>query len=301
MEGESMVFEGSMKKIDPQAKASVESLSQLVTDGYHVLFDSERYNGFIVNKDGKSWRFPETNGLYTYTRREDEANHHWLDDNGLALLWGQKRRVTILKELYGLEEDKPSAYLLDREERLYEMIQQDLIFGNPTDWVEDMIGRVRFGMNQAKQIAFVGGPITVDNMPPRILDKIYNGVNEAYTGGARMFFSHQDIHPRMIAGINYGYPSEFEGMGPEDPKDRLNIPDPFEIMEEAERLAANIPDAQASRVDSINNNLMSTGYSAMQESVEKSKEGFTKRQVERATRARSGYHMAGAPDMKVFK
>src|SRR5210317_2001293 len=46
---------------------------------------------------------------------------------------------------------------------------------------------------------------------------------------------------------------------------------------------------------------MSTGYSAMQESVEKNKEGFTKRQVEHATRARSGYHMAGAPDMKVFK
>src|SRR6056300_1919923 len=192
----------------------------------------------------------------------------------------------ILKELYGLEEDKPSAYLLDREERLYEMIQQDLLFGNPTDWVEGMIGRVRFGMNQAKQIAFVGGPITVDNMP-RILDKIYNGVNEAYTGGARMFFTHQNIHPRIQAGINYGYPSEFEGMGPEDPKDRLNIPDPFEIMEEAERLAANVPDAQANRGDSINNNLMSTGYSAMQESVEKNKEGFTKRQVERATHSRT--------------
>src|SRR6056300_1437392 len=152
MEGESMVFEGSMKKIDPQAKASVESLSQLVTDGYHVLFDSERYNGFIVNKDGKSWRFPETNGLYTFTRRENEAEYHWTDDKGLALWWGQKRRVMVVKDLYALEQDKASAYLLDREDRLYKMIEHDLTVGNPSNWVEDMIGPVRSGRSQMNRI-----------------------------------------------------------------------------------------------------------------------------------------------------
>src|SRR6056300_1475608 len=42
------------------------------------------------------------------------------------------------------------------------------------------------------------------------------------------------------------------------------------------------------------------GYCALQ-SVEKNKEGYTKRQVERANVARSGYHMMGAPDPKLFK
>src|SRR6056300_1607942 len=139
----------------------------------------------------------------TFTWRENEAEYHWTDDKGLAIWWGQKRRVMVLKELYALEQDKASAYLLDRENHLYEMIEHDLTVGNPSNWVEDMIGRVRSGMSQNEQ-----------------------------------------------------------------------------------------------KGDSINNNLMSTGYSAMQESVEKNKEGFTKRQVECANRARSGYHMAGAPDMK---
>lgn len=52
--------------------------------------------------------------------------------------------------------------------------------------------------------------------------------------------------------------------------------------------------------NSNNNNDSSTGYSAVQ-SVLKNKEGFTKKQVELANRARSAYHMAGAPDMKTFK
>ena len=42
------------------------------------------------------------------------------------------------------------------------------------------------------------------------------------------------------------------------------------------------------------------GYCALQ-SVEKNKEGYTKRQVERANIAQSGYHMMGAPDPKLFK
>ena len=52
--------------------------------------------------------------------------------------------------------------------------------------------------------------------------------------------------------------------------------------------------------NSFNNNTESTGYCAVQ-SVMKNKEGFTKRQVEQANKARSGYHMAGAPDLKAFK
>ena len=42
------------------------------------------------------------------------------------------------------------------------------------------------------------------------------------------------------------------------------------------------------------------GYSALQ-TVDKNKEGFTKKQVKRAEIARSGYHMLGAIDPKLFK
>src|SRR6056300_1853974 len=85
--------------------------------------------------------------MYTFTRRENEAEYHWTDDKGLALWWGQKRRVMVLKELYALEQDKASAYLLDRENHLYEMIEHDLTVGNPSNWVEDMIGRVSISNN----------------------------------------------------------------------------------------------------------------------------------------------------------
>lgn len=67
-EGMSEYFPGSMKKIDTKAKASVESLSGLIKDGYDVIFDSRKLNGFIVQKEGTVWLFKEQGGLYMYAR-----------------------------------------------------------------------------------------------------------------------------------------------------------------------------------------------------------------------------------------
>ena len=53
--------------------------------------------------------------------------------------------------------------------------------------------------------------------------------------------------------------------------------------------------------DNVNsNNNVSFGY-CMVQTVAENMEGFTKKQVKRATEARSAYHMAGAPDMKTFQ
>ena len=83
------------------------------------------------------------------------------------------------------------------------------------------------------------------------------------------------------------------------------MPDPFDLISEWEseventiRERKNV--GQNNNLYTINNNDDSTGYCAVQ-SVLKNKEGFTKKQVERANCARSGYFAAGAPDMKAFK
>ena len=73
-EGESKIFEGSMEKIDYDAKASVRSLSQMVQEGWTILMDTRLANGFIVEKDGIVRRFMEYNGLYMLVPEDEDLN-----------------------------------------------------------------------------------------------------------------------------------------------------------------------------------------------------------------------------------
>ena len=46
------------------------------------------------------------------------------------------------------------------------MLYNDIQYGNPTDWIKDMVRRLRFGMNVRKQKQHVGSDkIDSTNMP----------------------------------------------------------------------------------------------------------------------------------------
>ena len=64
--GESRLFNASMGKVDPKATHSVESLSQLYNEGWHIYMDTRLWNGISIHKGHEVIRFPEKNGLYTY-------------------------------------------------------------------------------------------------------------------------------------------------------------------------------------------------------------------------------------------
>ena len=69
-----------------------------------------------------------------------------------------------------------------------------------------------------------------------------------------------------------------------------------QVMQEEKNLH-NDGDIQMHVIPNLDENF--DGYCALQ-SVEKNKEGFTKRQVQQADVARSVYHILGAPDSKLF-
>jgi len=301
IEGESSIFPGEMTKIDLDARTSVESLSQLVADGYDVLFDSCKNNAFIVRKNGCRWVFPHIDGLYTYDPSMSNEHRDWYDDEGQLLLWDQFQRVKVLEELYQLESDEHTRYTLQREKTLLDMIEKDLLLGNPTNEVIDMTDRYRFGTSRERQEKFVGGEITKFNMA-KILNKLYGGISANYRGGIRDIFTHNRLTPQHKALTRYGYPGDFHDTKP--PAERLNLRDPFTIMDEMER---DMKRARTERLASEglaepnvdNDNSSVSGYCAVQ-TVKKNMEGFTKKQVDRANKARSGYHAVGAPDMKAF-
>ena len=81
-------------------------------------------------------------------------------------------------------------------------------------------------------------------------------------------------------------------------QDDPNIP--ITLVSRGGALRRRLPTDQVSGPNHSNNNNTLSGYSGLQ-TVAKNKEGFTDRQVEAANQARSGYHMAGAPDIEKFK
>ena len=301
MEGESKTFPGSMKKIDLEAKTSVESLSQMVEEGYNVLFDSTKMNAFVVRKDGKRWVFPERDGLYTYDPLENHNGiYEWCDSVAHKMIFNQERRVDLLKELYEIEPDEHCKQLLGRESELLEMIHRDTVeHDNPSEDVADMVDRFRFGRSQRRQEELVGGRVTEANMH-KVLERMYGGVPKTYRGGIADIFDHSSLSEEHRAMAKYGTPSEYD-VG-EPPFDTMKLRDPFQIMDDIEEeMKKHREERLAKSRDFLDNDSMSTtGYCAMQ-TVEKNKEGFTKKQVERANRARSGYHAVGAPDLKAFK
>jgi hypothetical protein len=130
-EGESKIFEGSMEKIDYDAKASVRSLSQMVQEGWTILMDTRLANGFIVEKDGIVRRFMENNGLYMLVLEDEDLNEAWNDQLGRKLVWDQLRIVNALETLNEVQaDDRATEYLLDRETKLLNMIKKDLQNGN---------------------------------------------------------------------------------------------------------------------------------------------------------------------------
>ncbi|CAJ1933988.1 unnamed protein product [Cylindrotheca closterium] len=63
-EGIDKVFD-SVCKLDTRASDNVNSLSNMVQDGFDVFMDTKRENSFFVTKNGTTWRFGHRNGLYT--------------------------------------------------------------------------------------------------------------------------------------------------------------------------------------------------------------------------------------------
>ena len=85
-----MIFPGSMKKIDLEVLANVESVSQLVKVGYRVHFDSKREDAFHRYGDGQRWKFRENQGIYTLMP-DMPHSHQWEKDithmEASKLLW----------------------------------------------------------------------------------------------------------------------------------------------------------------------------------------------------------------------
>ncbi|CAJ1933840.1 unnamed protein product, partial [Cylindrotheca closterium] len=63
-EGIDNIFD-SVCKLDTQASDNVNSLSNMVKDGFDVLMDTKRENSFFVTRNGTTWRFGHRDGLYT--------------------------------------------------------------------------------------------------------------------------------------------------------------------------------------------------------------------------------------------
>ncbi|CAJ1945714.1 unnamed protein product [Cylindrotheca closterium] len=63
-EGIDKVFD-SVCKLDTRASDNVNSLSNMVQDGFDVFMDTKRENSFFVTRNGTTWRFGHRNGLYS--------------------------------------------------------------------------------------------------------------------------------------------------------------------------------------------------------------------------------------------
>ncbi|CAJ1943965.1 unnamed protein product [Cylindrotheca closterium] len=70
VEGRNLYREGIDKvfdyvcKLDTRASNNVNSLSNMVKDGFDVFMDTKRENSFFVTRNGTTWRFGHRNGLY---------------------------------------------------------------------------------------------------------------------------------------------------------------------------------------------------------------------------------------------
>ena len=62
------------KMLDPAAMSNLESISQLVREGYTVYMNTDEVNAFKVSKENKIWNFPEIMGMYTYIEGVDDEN-----------------------------------------------------------------------------------------------------------------------------------------------------------------------------------------------------------------------------------
>ena len=302
VEGESKIFPNNYGNIDDKAKASVESTSLLVREGFDVIFDSRVYNGFIVHKDGMIWHFPERGGLYTLM--PDDICHERnrvTDPAGMKLLWEQHKRVAAIDDLLVVDPDPHLELLLEREQKIYNMIANDLQRGNPTEWVMDMVERLRFGLSPLKQKDFLGGKIRTKDDMRKVLRKIYDGIPAEYDGGVRDWLKHDKIERELVDEIRF-YSEYYPDVATlKKPPRSIPLPDPFEIIQEFNDSKAEwAKRLKRDNTSSNNDKHSSSGYCAVQ-SVMKNVEGFTSRQVERANKARAGYHMAGAPGLEAFK
>ena len=305
-EGVSKMYGKIKKKIDPEAMASVDSLSQMVDNGYDVIFDSRKENGFIVHYKGVIRRYPMKYGLYTHMEG-DTVGEDLYDEIGRDLLFKQFQRVQALEGIMTkMEGCEATKYVLDREEKIYKMIKRDLEAGNPSAWVEEMENRARFGMNQKAQEEFLGGYKVDETNIHNILTKLYKGIPTNYVGGITDVFSHSQLDGATIAQIRRENPYMAQLPAAKRAKQQLPMPDVFDVIDEWETEVGNLK-ADKAKADHHNslyndqlNNEESTGYCGMQ-SVLKNKEGFTEKQVSRANRARSGYFAAGAPSEQAFK
>ena len=90
-----------MGKVDPKATHSVESLSQLFNEGWHIYMDTRLWNGITIHKDHEVVRFPEKNGLYTNMPEDNYAQGEWgwVDEAGRKLLYDQYQKVKVLEDL----------------------------------------------------------------------------------------------------------------------------------------------------------------------------------------------------------
>jgi len=204
-------------------------------------------------------------------------------------MYEQYQKVKVLEDLvsenFGI--DPHMEYILKREKEIFDMIQEDLTLGNPGEWVATMVSRARFGKNQSRQEEFVGGKITRKNMK-KILKYMYDGIPPSYKGGIRHMFNHESLDIDLISEMRYTN-KYFADVPPrnvtEESVDSIPITNPFDIIDEFQKVKEEFKFQGPRALESSNNiNAMSTDYCAMQ-LVNDNKEGFTKRQVERANKA----------------
>ena len=261
-------------KLDEHALENVTGLSVLVKHGYRVFLDTERVNSFFVMKNGKIWRYAHKNGLYTRVEEDEFVTYSFFEIAQGRDLGGEDPRVrNRIEEYRGMA----NILLRDRKEIGPRMNQYHGLW----NWTKYMQWVYELGAFRQTRL---------ENLNPLHLSQEFR--NRAIQDGVA-----RDEHEwRDLPGFQWRREALVQAVVGEDgeiARDQngdiigvLNDPEGGEVQEL--NLVHNILDDDMQ------------GYSGLQ-TVEKNKEGFTKRQVKRANIARSGYHMLGAIDPKLFK
>ena len=271
IEGRDAIFGGEWwTKVQESAYTNIKSLSLFVKRGYTVYMDSDLENSiYVVNKEkSKVWRFREKDGLYA------------LVEESVQLAASHYRR------LRGMVDDQADLALVRRQKKLQGMIdileEEKRRLGTRADhlrqlwkWAHYERFECDYGLKKGWSL------LEVNNMGLRPhIKAIEEGLKTIST----------DVH---------GQVDMFEWKTDSDSESDLEVEVDGEQTYDMEVDAVDGP-----TVEEVENSNKSSdkfsGYCGLQ-SVEKNKEGYTKRQVEGALAARSGYYMVGAPDMNKFK
>ena len=270
-------------KLDEGAMENITSISLLVKNGYRVFMDTARNNSFFVTNNGRIWRYGHRNGLYT--RVEEPEMLSW---SFYAIATGEDLDGVDPRVQNLAQEHRTVANRLQSERESYGEVMDryydQWLYNKFWCWIMELAVRRR------RDLESVG--ILDDN---EFLDQaIREGIDKdqhEWANGDCFVFNLERMMQRNYPG--------------QEPGQEVNV-EPVQRMDENgfPIILNGHDDDQDEDQDNLVHNILDEdsvqGYSNLQ-TVEKNKEGFTKRQVERANKARSGYHMMGAIDPKLFK